>query len=180
MILRGDQVVKYGDGSMKTLDDIGAEQVLFPNTQVQVDPDDPTMDLEDYIEDIAESAGGISDWTLLGSAEITVGAQNVKVPNSLLSLFTENNYHEIMIKEHVTAAAGNCSYFYKTVLPSAFVLDEFFYTMASAYTSLAFPQDGAPYGYKFEKISNDIYLRFAGAQWFITNSAKLSLEFYVR
>ena len=58
MILRSEQIVKYGDGTMKKLEELGEipEAVLYPDTQVEVEPDEPTIDLEDYIEDIAKDA----------------------------------------------------------------------------------------------------------------------------
>ena len=59
MILRSEQIVKYGDGSMKKLEELGEvpEPVLFPDTQVEVESGEPTIDLEDYIEDIASDVG---------------------------------------------------------------------------------------------------------------------------
>lgn len=59
MILRSEQIVKYGDGTMKKLEELGEvpEPILFPNTQVEVEPGEPTMDLEDYIEDVASDIG---------------------------------------------------------------------------------------------------------------------------
>ena len=58
MILRSEQIVKYGDGTMKKIEELGEipEAVLYPDTQVEVEPDEPTIDLEDYIEDIAKDA----------------------------------------------------------------------------------------------------------------------------
>lgn len=59
MILRSEQIVKYGDGTMKKLEELGEvpEPILFPDTQVEVESGEPTMDLEDYIEDIAADVG---------------------------------------------------------------------------------------------------------------------------
>lgn len=56
MVLFGDMVVKYRDGTMKKLSEVGqVEPVLFPDSQVSLEPDEPTIDLEDYIRDVVEA-----------------------------------------------------------------------------------------------------------------------------
>lgn len=56
MILYADMVVKYRDGTMKNLSEVGqVEPVLFPDSQISLEPDEPTIDLEDYIRDVVEA-----------------------------------------------------------------------------------------------------------------------------
>lgn len=179
MILRGDQVVKYGDGSMKTLDDISAEQVLFPNTQVQADPDDPTMDLEDYIEEIAEDAGG-SKWTLLGKLEEVAFNTLTTVGTSLNDLFT-GKYNEILMM----MAPADATYNYPIatmVVPGDYLKnnDDWFMFFSTANTAQAIGQTALVYGIQFTEEAGVHKITYKGANHFYNNGTKLTISFFVR
>ena len=177
MILRGDQVVKYGDGSMKTLDDIGAEQVLYPNSQVEVDPDDPTIDLEDYIEEVA--GGGVGAWQNGGS--VSDCAFNVaKVLPDAMKATLEGNYTDICI----VAKCHDATYTY----PDCIIVVPF--SWLKTYTkqivfyvpsfSVGNPQSGNMFWFTITKDGSDYKLTYVGANHFYNQGTQIDIEFYVR
>lgn len=181
MILRSEQIVKYGDGTMKKLEELGEvpEAVLYPDTQVEVEPGEPTIDLEDYVEDIAKDAGG-SKWSLLGKLEDILFNTLTNIDASLNDVFT-GKYNEILMM--MSPADATYEYPVATmIVPGDYLKnnDEWFMFFSTANTAQAIGQTALVYGFQFTEAAGVHKITYKGANHYYNNGTKLNISFYVR
>ncbi len=184
MILLGDQVVKMRDGTQTRLKDLGGggEPVLFPDTQVEVETGEPTVDLEDYVKEVA-----LEDFTLIGQkTDISFNAAAL-LPTEIAEIL-ENTADlkdiSIVVKPH------DNTYFY----PDTFVFIPYsiFRTYArdtmklflfdtSPFTSGGGnPQSTVPYWFWFTKIDGKWNVIYTGANHFYSSGTLLDVFIYGR
>lgn len=181
MILRSEQIVKYGDGTMKKLEELGEvpEAVLYPDTQVEVEPGEPTIDLEDYVEDIAKDAGGTPAW-LPGGSVTDCTFNTAKVLPDAMKATIEGDYTDICI----VAKCHDATYSYPDaiiVVPFSWfkTYDKQFVFSAPAF-SAGNPQSAQLFWFTIAKDGSDYKLTYVGANHFYNQGTKIDIEFYVR
>lgn len=178
MILLGEQIVKFKDGTQKTLEEFVSEgATLTPETPVTVSDD--SMELEDYIKEIAEESGGIPAWQNGGS--VTDCSFNVaKVLPDAMKATIEGNYTDICI----VAKCHDASFTYPdciVVVPfswfKAYEKQIVFYVPAF---SAGNPQGGNMFWFTITKDGSDYKLTYVGANHFYNQGTQIDVEFYVR
>lgn len=184
MILLGEQIVKFKDGTQKTLEEFVAEgAALTPETPVNVLDD--SMELEDYIKEIAEESGGVGAWELRVEIEDLECGHNYDVPQDLTSLLN-GSYTDVCIVTHIHENTSGYTYADDfLVIPfdifKAYLLTEnFIHFSGFGATAVSFPQQTSPYGFKLQTVEGVLKLWYFGATHFTTNNVLLDIKIYTR
>lgn len=181
------EMVSEPSGKTKTLADLIKDgSILTPETPVHTSDD--STELKEYIESLIPEppAPGAGDWHLIGSMPNIVVGQYTTIPEDILDMIENGDYTDICIIARIHDSASGNAYaddVYMNIFDEfkAYVQTHRYIHFAGfGYSETNFPQQTAPYGFRFVINEDVLKLWYFGAQYFTINSVLLDLKFYVR
>lgn len=181
------EMVSEPSGKTKTLADMIKDgNIITPETPVHTSDD--SIELEEYIESLIPEppAPGAGDWDLVGEMTDIVLGTFTTIPEDILDMIENGDYTDICINARIHESTTGSTYaddVYMNVFDvfKAYVQTHRFIHFAGfGYSGTSFPQQTAPYGFRFDVDDGVLKLWYFGAQYFSTNSVLLDLKFYVR
>lgn len=156
MILLGEQIVKFKDGTQKTLEEF-----------------------------VSEKSGGVGAWELKVEIENLGTGQNYDVPQDLAALLS-GSYTDVCIVTHIHENTSGYTYADDfLVIPfdifKAYLLSEkYIHFSGFGATAVSFPEQTSPYGFKLQTVEGVLKLWYFGATHFIVNNVLLDIKIYAR
>lgn len=178
------EMVSEPSGKIKTLADLIKDgSILTPETPVHTS--DVSMDLDEYVKAIAEETGGVGVWDKYVDIKDLESGHNYDVPQDLTN-FLNGSYTDVCIVTHIHENTSGYTYADDfLMIPfdvfKAYLLTEnFIHFSGFGATTVAFPQQTSPYGFKLQTVNEVLKLWYFGAQHFITNNVLLDIKIYAR
>lgn len=185
-MLSSTEMIFEPSGKTKTLADLIKEgSIITPETPVYTSDD--SMELENYIKSLIPEppTPGLEDWELVGEMTDIILGTYTEIPSDIMDMIENGDYTDICIISRIHENTTGSTYaddVYMNIFDvfKEYVQEHKYIHFAGFGMTTSFPQQTAPYGFKFDVVGDVLKLWYFGAQYFITNSVLLDLKFYVR